>query len=254
MTELIIYNILDVVKNNKVSEKIQIEFSEEHLYVLINALETYSRLQSGQISYAMDTVYGDRDLSYDERRYLENVIRYIAFPANPRREYDGHGGFYDQYNNEYDEKGNITNESEEWKRLKNRPHLDHSNSSFGVGCEEMRVGTIAFEIRKVIDQYLHYKRNDGYRRVADVSGDGMPFSYSGIVPPKVLNFKPELKFKIPAKCQKKIDKLFTDNKWDNLWNYIDKIVFKDTPLPRGNKSKLQKIDNQWHVIVEEPYK
>ena len=89
------------------NKKIQIEFESEHLPILINALETYARLQSGQVGIAMDAVYADRNLSWDERNHIEGTIRYIAFPANPRREYDGHGGFYDQYQNEYDENGNI---------------------------------------------------------------------------------------------------------------------------------------------------
>jgi hypothetical protein len=238
----------------KKSEKIQIEFEEEHLHVLIVALETYSRLQSGQISYAMDTVYADRDLSYDERQYLENVIRYIAFPSNPRREYDGHGGFYDQYNNEYDEGGNIINESDEWKRLKNRPHLDHPNSSFGVGCKETKHGTMAFEIRKVIDQYFHYKRNNGYRKICDVSGDGMKWSYSGVPAPKVVGFEPSLSFNIPKKYHKKVTNLFDSQKYEEMWKYIDTVVFKNKPLPKGSCSKFSKKGDDWCIIVEEPYK
>jgi len=83
------------MKKSKTSNKVQIEFDEEHLGVLVAALETYSRLQSGQIKMALDTVYADRDISYDEGEYLENAVRYIAFPSNPKREYDGHGSFYD---------------------------------------------------------------------------------------------------------------------------------------------------------------
>lgn len=233
--------------------KVQIEFEEEHLPVLISALETYSRLQSGQVGIALDCVYGDRNFSYQEREHIQNVIRYYAFPQSVKREYDvAHEEYYDQYGNTYSNEGKVVEESECWKRFKNRPHLDHSNSSYGVGCEEMKSGTIAFEIKKVIDQYLHYKRNNGYRRASDVSGDGMKHSYSGVPAPTVLNFKPELKFKIPKRYQKKVDKMFVDDKWVELWDVIENI-FKDNPLPRGNKSKLQNIDNEWHVIVEEPY-
>lgn len=236
------------------SKKIEIQFNEEHLYVLINALETYSRLQSGQIGIAFDTVFFDRNLSWDERNYLEKAIRYITFPANPRREYDGHGGFYDQYGNEYNEGGNIISESEEWKRLKNRPHLDHPNSYFGVGCKEMQNGTIAFEIKKVIEQYLHYKRNNGYRSVMDVSGDGMKFSYSGIPSPKVADFDPSLTFQIPKKYQKTIDDLFLKKDWKNLWDYVENTIFKRKPLPKGSKTKIEKNKKEnWQVVVEEPY-
>jgi hypothetical protein len=45
---------MEYMKNK--NKKIQIEFDSKHLPVVINALETYSRLQSGQVSMAMDTV------------------------------------------------------------------------------------------------------------------------------------------------------------------------------------------------------
>lgn len=238
----------------KESEKIQIEFSIEHLYVLVHALETYSRLQSGQIGIALDSVFFDRDLSWNERNYLENAVRYIAFPSNPKRAYNDHEGFYDQYNNEYDEKGNIVNESDEWKRLKNRPHLDHPNSSFGVGCKEMKNGTIAFEIKKVIEQYFHYRRNRGYRAVMDVSGDGMKWSYSDVPVPKVIGFEPSLTFKVPKKYHKKIQCLFDSQKYEEMWKYFDNVVFKNKPLPKGSCSKLSRKGDDWCIVVEEPYK
>lgn len=235
-------------------KKIQIEFEEDHLHVLISALETYSRLQSGQIGMALDNVYFDRDLTWDEKEHIQNVIRYYAFPQAARREYDDHGGFYDQYNNEYGEDGEIINESEDWKRFKNRPHLDHPNSSFGVGCKEAKEGTIAFEIRKVIDQYLHYKRNDGIRKMCDVSGDGMKHSYSGTPPPKVVGFEPVLKFKIPKKYQKTITNLFEKKDWENLWDYTENTIFEKKLLPSGSKTKFEKDENEnWQIVVEEPY-
>lgn len=242
------------MKKIKTTETIQVEFQKEHLYVLISALETYSRLQSGQIGMALDNVYIDRDLTWDEKEHIQNTIRYYAFPQVARKEYDGHGGFFDQYNNEYNENGEIINESEEWKRFKTRPHLDHPNSSFGVGCKEAKNGTIAFEIRKVIEQYFHYERNNGMRKISDVSGDGIKWSYSGVPAPKVVGFEPVLKIKIPKKHKKTLDSFFLKKDWKNLWFYAENTIFKKKPLPRGNKTKFQKDENEnWQIIVEEPY-
>lgn len=243
----------------KNSKKVQIEFGADHLPVLINALETYSRLQSGQVSMAMDTVYADRNLSWDEREYLEKVVRYVAFPANPRREYDGHGGFYDQYNNEYDESGNIVEESDDWKSKKNRPHLDHANSSFGVGCKEMKGGTIAWEIKKVIEEFLHYERNDGYRDMG-VDGDGV-LNVSGVPNPKVLDpiilssfkyWKPQKAFRIPQKYQNKIAEIISNKQYDKAWKIVD-TAFKSNPLPKGSSAKIEEVSGTYYVIVEKPY-
>ena len=216
-------------KQNRVS----IEFDEAHLGVLTAALETYSRLQSGQIGMALDEVYSDRCLTWEEKNYLERVIRYIAFPAIPKVEYDGHGEFYDQYDNEYDEYGSLKVEGPAWKGYKKRPHLNHQNEAFGVGCPEMKMGTIAFEIKKVIEQYRHYKQNKGYRQISNVSGDGMRGSgYSGIPVPCVIGFEPKLTFLIPKRNQARVEKMFQDqNSWDKLWIYIRETAFKKKPLP-----------------------
>lgn len=244
----------------KQNKKIQIEFESEHLPVLINALETYSRLQSGQVSMAMDTVYVDRNLSWDEREHIEGTVRYMAFPANPRREYDGHGGFYDQYNNQYDENGNIVEESEEWKSKKNRPHLDHPNSSFGVGCPEMKNGTIAWEIKKAIEEFLHYERNGGYRDMG-VDGDGV-MNISGVPNAKILNqvfyggstyWKPQKEFKIPQRFQQEMGILLKDKRFDDAWKIVDKS-FKNKPLPKGSAIRIVEKSDTYYVVVEKPIK
>lgn len=235
------------------SEKVQIEFEQEHLYVLRNALEVYSRLRSGQISIALDTVFYDRMLSWDERQDMERYVRSICFPKPPERKYDGQGGYYDQYGNTYGEDGNIDQESEDWKRLKKRPSLPSDNAYYGVHSDEMKEGSAAFDIKKVISQYLHYKTNDGYRDMMNVDGDGCSHPTSGIPAPKVLDFKPEKKFKVPTKFQKQIEKLIELKDFKSTWEAID-LAFKEEPLPRGSSSKIEKIEDKWHVIVSEPIK
>ena len=240
------------MKKKAESKKVVVEFDEKHLPTLVAALETYSRLQSGQIKMAIDTAYGDRNISYEESQHIENIVRCIAFPRNPERNYDGHGGFYDQYDNEYDQSGSIVKESEEWARKKNHPHLDHPNSSFGVGCKEMKGGTIAFEIKKTIEQYMHYQRNNGFRKVMDVSGDGA-MQYSDVPLPKVLSWKPEMAFKISSKHQNNLQKALEQKNFSEAWSIVDK-AFKTKPLPRGKTTKIeQSEEGHYQVVVREPY-
>jgi hypothetical protein len=238
-------------------KRIRIEFDMSHLSVLISALEVFSRLQSGQIKMAMDEVYYDRNLSYNEGLHIENTVRCIAFPSNITKNYDGHGGFYDQYGNEYDELGNIIIESEEWKQKKHRPHLDHSNTSFGVGCKEMEKGTVSWEIKKAIQEYLHYQRNNGYRDMG-VDGDGV-LNISGIPNAKVIDpvtneyWKPEKWFLIPKQYQEKVNKAILNKDYDSVWKFADKAFKGTNPLYCGKK-RIDEKDTQYYVVLEKPMK
>ena len=236
-------------------KKVLIEFDKKHLSTLTTALEVYSRLRSGQIKMAIDQAFGDVNITYDESQFIENVVRCIVFPPTPNREYDGHGGFYDLYDNIYDDNGSVIEESDEWKNKKNRPHLDHPNSSFGVGCKELKDGTIAWEIKKVIEQYEHYQRNDGTRRICDVSGDGA-MQISDVPIPKIFEnngyWKPQKSFIIPKQYQKSIELHTQNQNYKDVWSIVDK-AFKKTPLPKGKTSRIEKCDEGYYVIVEEPY-
>jgi len=242
---------------HKDPKRIQIEFEKQHLIVLVSALETYSRLQSGQIKMAMDEVYWDRGFTYGEGLHIENTVRFHAFPPDAIREYDGHGGFYDQYDNEYNENGQIIKESEDWKNKKIRPHLDHPNSSFGVGCKEMIRGTIAWEIKKAIEEYLHYERNDGYRDMG-VDGNGV-LNISKVPDVKIIDsdtkqyWKPEKHFLIPKRYQKCIEEYLKLEKYKDVWCVVDK-AFKKKPLPKGKLSRIEKCNGGYYVVVEYPIK
>jgi len=248
-------------RNKHTSKKIQIEFDEAHLPVLVAALETYSRLQSGQIKMAIDTAYADTNLTYEESQYIENIVRYVVFPPNCVREYDGeHKEFYDRYDNEYDESGNLIKESEEWRKKKNRHHLDHPNTSFGIGCKEMKNGTIAWEIKKAIEEFLHYERNSGYRNMG-VDGDGV-LNTSGVPNAKILSlntlssfkyWKPEKEFRIPQKYQEKIEKAIKNKNFEDAWKIVDKS-FKNNALPKGSSTRIEENSGTYYVIVEKPIK
>jgi hypothetical protein len=211
-------------KKTKPSKKVSIEFDERHLGTLATALEVYSRLRSGQIKMAMDTAFWDKDLTYQDGEVLEIMVRTIVF-------------------------------YKEEELMKNR------NSYYGIGCEKMKDGTVAWEIKKTIDQYLHYQRNDGYRQICDVSGAGA-FQSSEVPMPKIIEpsrmlsefayWKPQKEFRIPQRYQERVDKAMKNKDFTLVWDLVDK-AFRNT-LPKGSSSKVQEVAGTYYVVITEPYK
>jgi hypothetical protein len=206
-------------KKKTESKKVSIEFDERHLATLTTALEVYSRLRSGQVAMAMSTAFIDKAcLNYIDTHVIESVVRTLAF--------------------------------------RNEDICTRPNSYYGVGCEQMKDGTAAWEIKKVIEQYLHYQQNEGYRTILNVSGDGA-MQYSEVPLPKIIDpingyWKPQKEFKIPQRYQEAMDKVIKSKEFTKAWEIADKS-FKNKPLPKGSRSKIQEINGAYFVVVEEPY-
>ena len=110
------------LKNKNIeSKKVSIEFDERHLSTITTALEVYTRLRSGQIKFAMDAAFWDKDLTYEDGQVLESIVRTIIF-------------------------------------YKEKELMENPNCYYGVGCEKMRDGTVAWEIKKTIEQYQQIGR------------------------------------------------------------------------------------------------
>jgi hypothetical protein len=205
-------------KKTTESKKVSIEFDEKHLSTLTTALEVYSRLRGGQIKFAFDNAFWDKDLSYQDGEVLESFVRTIVFHKDELL-------------------------------MKNR------NAYYGIGCKEMKDGDVAWEIKKTIEQYQHYQRNDGFRRICDVSGDGA-MQISEVPVPKIIDsngyWKPQKSFIIPKRYQKYIDASMKIEKYSDVWSVVDK-AFKKKPLPKGTLSRIEKYDDSYYVVVEEPY-
>jgi len=194
-----------------------LQLEEEHLTALTCALEVYSRLRCGQVRMALSAAFYDKQLSWEELSALESVVKVLAF--------------------------------------RGEDIIKHSGASYGVGKNpESFSATLAFEIKKVIDQYKHYQYNDGYRVISSVDGDGLLSSWSGVAKPAIVGFKPEKRFLIPKQHHARVEELQADkSNWDALWDYIHKI-YKKKPLPRGNLIRIECVNTLWYVIVEAPYK
>ena len=200
-------------------DKVSIEFDDRHLSTLVTALEVYSRLRSGQIKFAIDAAFWDKGLTYNDGEVIESIVRTLVF-------------------------------------RKDDEIINNRNSYYGVGSLHMKDGTVAWEIKKAIEQYLHYQRNDGMRRICDVSGDG-PLEISGIPAPKVLDsikgyWKPQKEFRIPQGKQECMRKAMNNKDYEKAWNIVYSS-FKRKPLPTGKKTRIEEVSGAYYVIVEEPY-
>ena len=207
------------MKKKKIkSKKVSIEFDERHLSTLTTALEVYSRLRSGQIKFAMDAAFHDKELTYQDGEVLESFVRTIVFN-------------------------------------KEKMLMENRNAYYGVGCDQMKDGTVAWEVKKIIEQYNHYQRNDGFRRICDVSGDGA-MQISDVPIPKIIElngyWKPQKSFIIPKKVQDRIEVYIKTENFSDIWSVVDK-AFKKNPLPKGKLSRIEKYDDSYYVVVEEPY-
>jgi hypothetical protein len=197
---------------------VSIEFDERHLGTLVTALEVYSRLRSGQIKFAMDAAFWDKDLTYNDGETIESFVRTVVFHKDD-------------------------------ELMKNK------NAYYGVGQEKLKDGTVAWEIKKTIEEYQHYQRNNGIRKIGDVSGDGA-IQFSDIPIPKIKGdvtgyWSPMMVFRIPQRYQESMDKAMKEKNFKKVWDIVDKS-FKKKPLPKGSSTKV--VENgSYYVVVEKPY-
>jgi len=206
------------MKNKKIYKKVSIEFDERHLSTLTTSLEVYSRLRSGQIKFAMDAAFWDKNLNYNDGEAIESFVRTVVFHKDD-------------------------------ELMKNR------NAYYGVGQEKLKDGTVAWEIKKTIEEYQHYQRNNGIRKIGDVSGDGV-IQISDIPVPKIKGdhngyWSPMMVFLISKRYQEPMDKAMEEKNFKKVWEIVDKS-FKKKPLPKGSSTKVVK-NGSYYVIVEKPY-
>lgn len=202
----------------KVRQPVTIEFQEEHLSVIIKALEVYQRMKLGQIDYAFEEAFG-WELDRDKVQAIHNYARQLMFEGTD---------------------------------MANNP-----NVSWGIYNQE-KVGdaTLGYEVQKVLRRYKAFQRNDGWADYGRNFDE--PYSHTKVPLPEIKGFIDYKLFRIPKRLWKKIDsaKAMTEWKrevWEDVWKSIDKAMPK---LPRGTKSELvlDEYEAEWYVKVTSPYR
>ena len=228
----------------------KIEFTDEHLRVMMTALEVYSRLRAGQIRIAMDEAFRDVGLGWAELESIEKCVRGILYPEPPHLKYDGHGGYYDQYGCTYGENGERDTEVtwEEKERLK-RGDL---RGNFGVLHKDMiqSGGTLAYEIYSTLRQYVSLKNNDGYE------GNGVnylsPLQITEVPLPRIEGFSAEKRFPIKGKAVvNKLDKAHETKNYMKVWHVVGEYMERKYPELDGySQARIEREDNHYVVIAK----
>lgn len=227
----------------------KISFTDEHLRTILTALEVYSRLRAGQIKIAVDEAFRDYDLSYEESESIEKFVRNILFPEPPQLYYDGHGGYYDQYDNNYDENRNLIGElSYADKVRQKRPHL--GGGYYGVTNEKMKDGQIAYEIYSTIRQYVALRENDGYYEIYTNYRD--PLKVTEVPLPEIEGFSKEKKFPIKGKAiVNKLKKAEDTKDYSKVWDIVGEYLGRHYPELEGyDQARIETEDNHYVVLVK----
>ena len=205
-----------------------IQLTDNQLRTIQSALETYYRLRSGQIGMALEEVYPDKMLSWDEKDTMERLVKQMVFPLPT----------------------NVPDDI-----IKHRPGL-HANEAFGIGQKALGDANLAYELYGTIRQYLAVKRNDGWFGCNTSFDDPVKVTEEPL--PVIEGFTKTKLFPVPKKLQKKVwtymdkceQKTCTTEEAQDIWNALD----KEMELPQSNFHKIVEQDGKLFVQATRPRK
>ena len=170
--------------------KTTITFEPEHLSIISRALEAYSRAKMGQFGYMIEEIFPEKLLDWQEKEDMEKLLRQIVFPDESL--------------------------------------MRSSSASFGIMNEKTGDGQIAYEVHKLLAQYIEVNKNDGYWGMGN-RFDG-PLKTSKVELPVIEDFKKYIDYPID---DRKFDELFKNKDLKNCWEFVEKMG-----LPKGARSEI----------------
>jgi hypothetical protein len=193
------------------SDKIKLLITEEQATVIKNVCEMYCRGKLGQFDYMIEFV-GGSNLDHDRRDAIQSFIR---------------KQFVDQAVQE------------------NKPREfyfpEHTSASWGVHNEKAGDGFVAYQVEKIIDNYLSVKRNGGLwgstTNFSEPFGDNLP---------EIEGFVKYKDYPLNKVDSKKVHKFCAKKDFKGAWAFIDEIRPK-YKIPRGESSLIQWETNHCDV-------
>ena len=120
------------------------------------------------------------------------------------------------------------------------------NSYHGIGAKEMGDAKVAYEIKKVIEEYISVKNNNGYWGFG-CNFDGPCVNFSNIPFPTIENFNKYIDTPLGKRYYKKIKKLITEKNYESAWEFIDKLV--EGKLPKYDSAEVVEVPESGQFVI-----
>lgn len=163
----------------------KITLSEEHVKVILSALEAFSRMRIGQFRVALEEVFPKEcwDLGWDKMQELERPLKAVFFPNDP------------------------------------------PNGGPGICSEQAGDGRIAYEIQKTIQQYRALKKSGGWFGSGyDFDGNLLNPSGLPPPKIEGLEEMQYMDFLVPEEYQDAVHVFMELKDYKRLWHAIDKAL------------------------------
>ena len=132
-------------------------------------------------------------------------------------------------------------------------HNEIDSRNFGIYSPEVEEFMKAYEIKKEIEMQLVISEQPIMENGGNKDYDGALYKRD-YIPTFTDNdgneINHEIKINIPKKHRAKLEALALKKEWNNIWNYIDKII--DLKNVRGNSTRIS--DDFTTIIISKPYK
>lgn len=194
----------------------KVEIDDKALQIISSALEVYSRMKTGQFRYALEGAFPKQcwSVDYEDLNRLEHEIQKLVIPDlvdTPPKE---------RNRGDIDDDGCATYKKESVTYPRNK--------YYGI-FQTNEDNQTAWSIKKVIDEYLSVKGNDGYYDMGvNFQGPIYPCESFQLVDME-WSYKEFDIFKDQKKIRYMMERLDDANKmgWQSVWDYVDEVYPKE---------------------------
>ena len=193
------------------NDKIKLVLSEKHAKVVQKSCEAYCRGKLGQFRYMLEEIFPE--LSYNRGRAIEEFIR-AQFCEQAIQEDKPAEFYFPNYSDQY----------------------------WSIGNKKTGDGTLAYEVEKVIENYLAVKNNDGYWGSGTNFSSPLCFRNGNLTDdsdlPKIENFVTYKDFPLSVAKSKRLHTYCVAEQWEKAWGLINNLRKQGKFNYEGGEQKI----------------